>query len=117
MAFEGNVTAAIFLLKGLKPETFRERIEQRNLLDMDWSELTKQQLDILANHFLKRAVGSDDPAVLSEARRQIEAGTLVIDAESTPAWHKQAWISRALSVAYPSPICKAWIRAAAIRKE
>ncbi len=28
MAFEGDVTAAIFLLKGLKPETFRDRLEQ-----------------------------------------------------------------------------------------
>lgn len=32
MAFEGNVTAALFLLKGLKPEKFRDRIENTTCL-------------------------------------------------------------------------------------
>jgi hypothetical protein len=40
IAFEGNVTAAIFLLKGLKPETFRDRLEQVNLHDLDLSKVS-----------------------------------------------------------------------------
>ena len=34
---------------------------------------------------ISHVLGTDDEAVLSEAQRQIEAGTFVIDAESTPA--------------------------------
>lgn len=30
VAFDGNVTAAIFLLKGLKPEKYREKIDSRH---------------------------------------------------------------------------------------
>jgi hypothetical protein len=40
MAFEGNVTAAIFLLKGLKPETLRDRIEELNIQDIDPDKLS-----------------------------------------------------------------------------
>jgi hypothetical protein len=35
MAFAGNVREVIFLLKGLKPETFRDRIERVNIQDID----------------------------------------------------------------------------------
>ena len=43
MAFEGNVTAGIFLLKGVKPETFRDRVEQTNLMDIDPGMSTRQR--------------------------------------------------------------------------
>jgi|HubBroStandDraft_6_1064221.scaffolds.fasta_scaffold485125_2 hypothetical protein len=74
IAFEGNVTAAIFLLKGLKPETFRDRLEQTNLLEIDPDKLTPRQLDVIADHLIAKAVGNDDPHVIAEARRQLEAG-------------------------------------------
>src|ERR1700735_2042298 len=45
MAFEGNVTAGIFLLKGLKPEKFKDRVEQTQVLDADISKWTDRQLD------------------------------------------------------------------------
>ncbi|MGD0295593.1 MAG: hypothetical protein ABSE86_00670 [Bryobacteraceae bacterium] len=48
MAFEGNVTAGIFLLKGLKPERFRGHLEQTNLLEIDPDKLTPRQLDVIA---------------------------------------------------------------------
>jgi hypothetical protein len=73
MAFDGNVTAAIFLLKGLKPETFRDRLEQTNLLEIDPDKLTPLQLDVIAEHLIRRAVG-DDPQAIAETRRQLEAG-------------------------------------------
>ena len=76
MAFEGNVTAAIFLLKGLKPETFRDRLEQTNLLEIDPDKLTPRQLDVIAEHLIRRAVG-DDPQVIAETRRRREAGETV----------------------------------------
>ena len=73
MAFEGNVTAGIFLLKGLKPETFRDRLEQTNLLEIDPDKLMPRQLDVIAEHLIRRAVG-DDPQAIAETRRQLEAG-------------------------------------------
>ena len=76
MAFEGNVTAGIFLLKGLKPETFRDRLEQTNLLEIDPDKLTSRQLDVIAEHLIWRAVG-DDPQAIAETRRRLEAGETV----------------------------------------
>ena len=76
MAFEGNVTAAIFLLKGLKPETFRDRLEQTNLLEIDPDKLTPRQLEVIAEHLIAMAVGND-PRAIAEARRRIEAGETV----------------------------------------
>ncbi len=60
MAFEGNVTAAIFLLKGLKPETFRDRLEQTNLLEIDPDKLTPRQLDVIRRS--PRLLGNSRPA-------------------------------------------------------
>ena len=57
MAFEGSVTAGIFLLKGLKPETFRDRIEQINIQDIDPDKLTPEMLDRIAEHFDSESVG------------------------------------------------------------
>jgi hypothetical protein len=73
MAFEGNVTAAIFLLKGLKPETFRDRIEQVNIQDMKLEDLTPEVMDKLADHLMRTALG-DNPAVLAEVDRRLAAG-------------------------------------------
>jgi hypothetical protein len=91
IAFEGNVTAAIFLLKGLKPQQFRDRVEQTNLLDVDPANWTNAQKDALAEHLLRKVTGGD-PARMQYLRRQAElqAGVVVdvesavIDGESTP---------------------------------
>ena len=64
---------AIFLLKGLKPETFRDRIEQVNIQDIDPDKLTPEMLDKIAEHLIAKAVGNDRQAI-AETRRQLEAG-------------------------------------------
>jgi hypothetical protein len=81
MAFEGNVTAAIFLLKGLKPQQFRDRMEQTNLMEADWSNLSSQQLDVLMEAYLKKMLGTSDPKVLESAKRQLDEGKTIIDIE------------------------------------
>jgi pyruvate carboxylase len=85
MAFEGNVTAAIFLLKGLKPKQFRDRVEQTNLIDVDPSTWTERQKDTLAEHMLRK-VTDGDPERMRYLRRQAElqAGVVVVDVESEP---------------------------------
>jgi alkanesulfonate monooxygenase SsuD/methylene tetrahydromethanopterin reductase-like flavin-dependent oxidoreductase (luciferase family) len=81
MAYEGNVTAAIFLLKGLKPETFRDRIEQVNIEDIDPDKWTPEQLDKVAEALIQKALAGQPEAVVEEARRRIEAGeTVTIEA-------------------------------------
>jgi hypothetical protein len=82
MAFDGNVTAAIFLLKGLKPEKFRDRMEQTNLLEIDPRNWTDAQVEIIAEALLKKAAAGD-PQKAEALRRQaqIEAGVQVVDAE------------------------------------
>ncbi len=77
MAFEGNVTAAIFLLKGLKPETFRDRLEQTSLLEIDPEKLTPRQLDVIAEHLIAKALAGKPEAAVAEARRRLEAGETV----------------------------------------
>jgi hypothetical protein len=61
MAFERNVAAGIFLLKGLKPGMFRDRLEQANLLEIDPDKLTPRELDVIAEHLIRRVV-ADNPA-------------------------------------------------------
>lgn len=81
LAFEGNVTAAIFLLKGLKPETFRDRIEQINIQDIDPDKLTPVMLDRIAEHLIQRALESQGavatPEAVADVRRRLEAGETV----------------------------------------
>ena len=48
------------------------------LWDLDPSKLSSEQIEVLANHFLKRALGTDDPQILAEARRELEAGEPVV---------------------------------------
>jgi hypothetical protein len=67
IAFEGNVTAAIFLLKGLKPRTFRDRIEQINIQDLDPDKIPPELLDKIADRMIEQALGS--PAAVAEVER------------------------------------------------
>jgi hypothetical protein len=56
--------------------------------DLDPSKMSDEQLDVLAMHLLKQELGTDDPTILAEARKQIEAGieagAVVIDVEPVP---------------------------------
>jgi predicted PilT family ATPase len=58
-AFEGNVTAAIFLSKGLKPETFRDRIGPLNIQDIDPDKLSPEMLDKIADHLIAKALAQN----------------------------------------------------------
>jgi hypothetical protein len=73
MAFEGNVTAAIFLLKGLKPEIFRDRQAVEFQWSGDLTELSSAQLEALERSLLQRY-----------GQAGLGAGPVVVDAESTP---------------------------------
>jgi hypothetical protein len=81
IAFEGNVTAAIFLLKGLKPETFRDRIEQVNIQDIDPDKLSSEMLGKIADHLIEKALKGKglrcDAQAVAEVGRRIEAGETV----------------------------------------
>ena len=70
LAHDGNVTAAIFLLKGLRPEKYRERYEHTNLLELDPDKLTAQQLENLLDAWLLQAYRGDKAAV-AEAKRAL----------------------------------------------
>jgi hypothetical protein len=99
MAFEGNVTAAIFLLKGLKPETYRDRVENTNVLELDLTKLSPEQLNalaqkLLAEHRADHGLPADPTATVESTRAELEAkviegtaariepGTIVIETES-----------------------------------
>jgi hypothetical protein len=49
----------------------------------DLSKLSDEQLAVLADYFLRPFVG-DDPTTLAEARKELEAGTVVIEVISSP---------------------------------
>jgi hypothetical protein len=67
------------LLEANDPERFRRNIQQTNINEVDWSNLSNQQLDVLMEAYLKKMVGSNDPKVLESARKQLDAGKTVID--------------------------------------
>ena len=87
MAFDGNVTAAIFLLKGLKPERFRERIEVRNIQDLKIEDLPPDIFQALADNFMQMATKGDPAKIakvleMAEVLKELPAGTTVVDAVS-----------------------------------
>jgi hypothetical protein len=63
----------IRLLEAFNPEKYGRRFEQINLMDIDADKLTPAQLDKIADHLIKKALG-DNPAAAAEATRRIEAG-------------------------------------------
>jgi hypothetical protein len=46
--------------------------------DLDPTKMSYKQVDVLARHYIKRFVG-DDPALLNQAMKELEAGTLVVE--------------------------------------
>ena len=88
LAHEGNVTSAIFLLKGLRPEKYRERYQSEVSIDWngDWNSLSESQLDKVVEVLLKRAYGNN-PEVMARAKQALlEGGELpqVIEATAEP---------------------------------
>lgn len=76
----------IFLLKGARPEKYKDRVEQTGiqaLLRVDPKDLSEDQLHQLGEFFLRGAIGSEDPVAIEQAKREIEAGHVVIDAQSS----------------------------------
>jgi hypothetical protein len=76
----------IFLLKACNPERFRERMEQTNLLDIDPDKLTPEQLDVIAEHLLNKALGGETVTV--EAIETTLEATQVL---KEPALSKAGW--------------------------
>ncbi|MGA2878750.1 MAG: hypothetical protein ABSG13_07340 [Bryobacteraceae bacterium] len=76
--------------EGIKIQKFRERIEHKNLLNIDVSQLSEQQLEALADRRIRSAVGNDS-ALVAQTRRELEAKVRVIDgkAEAVPAAGEQ----------------------------
>jgi len=85
MAHAGNVTAAIFLLKGLRPEKYRERYEHTNLMEWDPEKLTATQLEKLMDAWLYKAYNGDAVAI-AEAKRALleEPAPTVIETTAEP---------------------------------
>ncbi len=81
----GNAQMTIWLGKNVLGQS--DRNEQTQLHKLDPSQMSDAMLEKLADFYLKSALGTDDPQVAAEARKQlevgIEAGALVIEAEST----------------------------------
>ena len=76
LAHDGNVTAAIFLLKGLRPLKYKERTNLTDLLDRDPAKLTPEILEALIDHVLKKVgVGGPNasPETLAAIRKQLQA--------------------------------------------
>jgi len=71
-AFDGNVTAAIFLLKGLKPEKFRERVDFKWNGDFQQliSRLSPAELEVLEKQMLEIAADGDRQK-LAELQKQL----------------------------------------------
>jgi hypothetical protein len=63
----------IRLLEAHFPEEYGRRTKQTNLLDSDPHKLTLEQLDVLVEHLLRAALGTDDPAAIAEAKNRLEA--------------------------------------------
>jgi hypothetical protein len=74
MAFEGNVTAAIFLLKGLKPQTFKDRQAVEFQWDGNINSLTPRQLKEFERSLLEQ-----HPDLALEAGSVVETTAEVVE--------------------------------------
>ena len=73
MAHDGNATAAIFLLKGLRPEKYRERYETNQVWDGDLNKLSPDQLKFIADQLLQQLTGGDAAKIEAIKRKALEA--------------------------------------------
>src|SRR5258708_33070223 len=70
---EGNVTAAIFLLKGLRPEKYKDRTDHTFQWNGDPATLSEEHRRALEDYMISQAIGSKDPAAIEATRKQVEA--------------------------------------------
>ena len=70
---EGNVTAAIFLLKGLWPEKYKDRTDHTFQWNGDPATLSEEHRRALEEYMISQAIGSKAPAAIEATRKQIEA--------------------------------------------
>jgi hypothetical protein len=73
LAHEGNVTAAIFLLKGLRPNKYRERSQVDVKYPKTIDELPEELLDDFINQFAQLAEAHKE----LDQRKHLEAGPVV----------------------------------------
>lgn len=64
------------LLMAHAPERFKQRVEQTNLEKFEIDKMTPEEMDKLAAHLMKKHLG-ENPEVVAEARRKLEAGEAV----------------------------------------
>jgi hypothetical protein len=79
LAHEGNVTAAIFLLKGMKPEKFKDRNETTFQWDGDPNKLSEPQLEKVIEWLEAMA-----PQQIKQPQRPALPPGDVIDVEAIP---------------------------------
>jgi hypothetical protein len=67
-------TAAAFIwLKNRRPKQWRDRSEVTNIHKLDPREMSPEMLKELADEHLRQALGTEDPAAIEAARKQLEA--------------------------------------------
>jgi hypothetical protein len=69
------------LLAKANPERYGRRTEQKNLLEMDPNEWTEEELELVADQYMRKVLGTPDLTVLGSTKQQREAGATVIEIE------------------------------------
>jgi hypothetical protein len=73
-----DTAAAIIWLKNRRPQEWRDRMEVASLLKLDPKSLTPEQVEVMMRAYIAQFVG-DDPVLLNQAMKELEAGTLVVE--------------------------------------
>jgi hypothetical protein len=87
MAHEGNVVAAIFLLKGLRPEKYRERSQVQVEWDGDLSKLTDAQLAKMDEQGRQQLAEQERLKALNAAETPASEATIDVEAEKPEDHH------------------------------
>lgn len=75
--FETEVDAQVLLrVAAARMDKYKVRVEQTNLMEIDPDKWTPEQLDKVATALIQKTLG-DNPEVVAEARRKLEAGEAV----------------------------------------
>jgi hypothetical protein len=79
-----DTAAAIIWLKNRRPQEWRDRMEVASLLKLDPKSLTPAQVEVMMRAYVAQFVG-DDSALLNQAMKELEAGTLVVELKTDPS--------------------------------
>jgi hypothetical protein len=77
--YEKSDQLLIRLLEANDPDRFKRRVENTNLLDMDFTKLSPDQLQVIADQFIKTALGTSDPALVEAKRLELEAKVKAVE--------------------------------------